>query len=138
MPQRHKPASISVLPGCRLRDSSADPRAPGARAPAPPKWLSAEAKAVWRETARYMAGAGTWAPAYMSTLASFSVLEAMFRADVAEFSAARMAQKRLLAADLGLAPATIARVQKVTPVKVNKFTEKIDRPRRDPRDVLRE
>lgn len=138
MPQRHKLTTVTSFP----RRSTVDPQSADTRprrAPKPPRWLSADAAKVWRETGRYMVEVGTWQPAFTTTLASFSVLEAMFRADTATFSAARMAQKRLLASDLGLAPATIARVAKLAPPRTNKFAEFSERTAdsRDPRHVLR-
>jgi phage terminase small subunit len=126
--------SVDALERARSRHSRSSGRSGGApsKPPRPPRWLPKDAAAVWRETVRQMLAAGTWADVYATTLATFAVLEAQFRADTTGFSAAKTAQKRLLAADLGLAPATIARVLKVAPPQPRDFDEFDDpRPRRD-------
>jgi hypothetical protein len=70
-----------------------------------------------------MCDASTWHPVFSTTLATFAVLESQFRSDLTGFTAAKLAQKRLLSVDLGLAPATLARVQKIipTPKRKNRF-----------------
>ncbi len=111
MPNRPLPRNLRLVgPGTPAQRVAGRPRTP--RAPAPPAWLSADAKVVWLTTVRSMIAARTWAHDYMPTLALFAVLFSEFSSSPASMPVTKIAQLRLLIGDLGLSPSHSDRVQR--------------------------
>jgi phage terminase small subunit len=82
--------------------------------PEAPDWLSPTAGEVWNETSRLMIVERTWRQVFASTLAVYSTLYSQFTETPDTFSATKLVQLRLLAGDLGLSPATISNVARVS------------------------
>ena len=109
MPNRPLPRNLRLtrpsenpLP---TRESAVTPQLP-----APPPWLSANARAHWNAVAAQMQSEGLWRPVFERTLATYVELLSLFFADPQEFGSTKLVTLRLLGADLGLTPSSFNRV----------------------------
>jgi phage terminase small subunit len=96
-----------------------------AQVPDAPDWLPAGARREWDRVTGELAPLNVLCNLDVSSLAQYSVLYDQLRSDPAEFTAASHTQLRLLAAELGLSPASRHRLMVLKPLvdKENPFAD---------------
>lgn len=114
MANRRTPNNVHKLKGTYRADRHAkgpqDYEPPAEGYPEPPAYLSDTALEVWAEVEAVMNRCGLYTQADAAKLARYCSLEAGFRADPAEYPAARLTQLRLTERDLYLDPEARAKL----------------------------
>jgi phage terminase small subunit len=114
MANRRTPDNVLKLKGTYRPDRHAKGpegyQAPAEGYPQPLEYLSGPALAIWREVEAVMGGCNLYTQADAAKLARYCCIEAEFRADPAEFPAAKLTQLRLMERDLYLDPEARAKV----------------------------
>jgi phage terminase small subunit len=128
MAARRTPNNVHKLKGTfradRHAQGPADYQPPAEGYPQPLDYLSGSALAVWREVETIMGNCKLYTQADAAKLARYCCIEAEFRADPAEFPAAKLTQLRLIERDLYLDPEARAKVGATTQTKkANPFAE---------------
>ncbi len=110
MSNHKKPSNVHKLHGTFRPDRHGDDPDIEIGAPIKPEWLSAAASAEWDRSVPIMEGAGYLSVNDQMPLALYCELVADFQADPKGFPAARLTQLRLLMGELGMTPASRAKI----------------------------
>lgn len=127
MAARKTPDNVLSLRGT-IAKNKASKRIEGYQPPAegypkPPAYLDDAALAVWAEVEAIMGGCNLYCQADAAKLARYCCLEAQFRADPAEYQAAKLTQLRLMERDLFLDAESRSKISGSDQVKRNPFAD---------------
>ncbi len=117
MGHKRKPDNIHLLTGTFRKDRHGDPKKKlkvSAKFPTQPKWLTKNAKAEWARIKKIMEKSGVITMGDATVLIQYCLLYSEMKDLKEEFPAAKHAQLRVAAAELGLTP--VAR-SKITVIK---------------------